>query len=613
VLCGINYYYSVSPSGNFLFYGDIFGKIVALEIASFKPTTEAPTEAPTKGPAVETEPDEEEESVPPPSEAEEDTTKDTSYPTWSPVAVVPAPSPVALPKPEPNIDAVPSDDDDTNLIEMDDDEVQYPTIITNPGDSSEQTESELAAAAAGGEGETKSFFSNQIMVILVAVCGGLALAIVAILLVQRARTMKKTNRKPTDHVPMQPEEDGEDWSEAQDEYEEACRRDEEETLREIVGMAAKTPGKSKRSKKQKKMSPKTPSTLASIEECPGENELSFVSDATPKNLEKSFDISFMEGASKEVTFTQAQAQKDNENHQDANNISRESDTPPELTGVEVVSKSAVTTPKEATRYTMASPGPAPELADCSIDVMSVDGSLYLDDDSYLQGSKFDVASLSQYSMASTTEGNSELGSYYPGDEGSIRYEAANPGDQYMKPPRVASPLLQRNLSPEVTDYLRRNESTMPPNLMTPRTAYVDPNPTTTSPMTPPSGGSGADVDRDAVRAGQSVRPGGSDRLGRKDSKNRSRTPSPPRPPVDAEDDAEPEDAWSSFLSELARAEREFFSPSFKKKNAVPEERPSSPPPPPPPSYPPPDSAQGAAPPPPPPPDPPAGKHRKMLM
>lgn len=592
---------------------------MALEVADYKASTNAPTTTPTAKP-VEIEPEEEVElPVDPP--------KETATPTGSPV--VPAtPAPVTVV--EPNIDNVPFDAED------DDKALEYPTTLVDAGNDMQENNSEFSAAAAAadnGEDDDESFFSNDIMIILVAVCGGLALAIIVLLIAQKARNLKSNNSKPADHTLVAREDDGKDYNNDQEEYEEACRRDEEETIQEIVDLASKTPpNKGKRnSKKQKKSSPMTPSTLASIEECPGEAELSFVSDATPKNLEKSFEASLVEAASKgacqgvsqEVTLTEARdqmsARDSSEQEKDAS-ISDEADVPPTLSGVEVV-KSEVFKPKPQSRFAIS---PVPS-TDCANDIMSVDGSLYLDDDSYLQGSKFDVASLSQYSVASTLEGNnSEVGSHYPGEEGSIRYEAAHssgPGDQYMQPPRVASPLLRSNLSPQVENYLRRSESSMSPNPMTPKNAYV-PSPTSplsTSPVTPPSGGSGAGgaFDRESVRKGQSVRPGGQGRSREPaENKSRGRTPSPPRPPVGTEDVDEPEDAWNSFLSELAKAEREFFNPNLgqKKQNEPGNGRPSSPPPPPPPGPPPNSSTQGPPPPPPPPRDPPVGgRHRKLLL
>ena len=91
----------------------------------------------------------------------------------------------------------------------------------------------------------------------------------------------------------------------QDEYEDECRRDEEETLREIVNAPA-TPeqavSKKVTSKQKQKGSPATPATLASIEESPAECELSLVSskDASPagtpprKKLENAFDDSLLD-------------------------------------------------------------------------------------------------------------------------------------------------------------------------------------------------------------------------------------------------------------------------------------------------------------------------------
>lgn len=168
--------FSVSPSGNYLYYGDIFGKIVALEIASFRPATPEPTPEPTAVPTkaviVEPEPEPEAEVVVTAPQAVEEISN-TDYPTWSPV--IPAtPSPVAKPQPDSDIDSIPYDEsleDEEDEEEDDGSGLQYPTNLV-PGSEQAQTDSELSAAnAVDGNEETKSFFSSEIMVILVAVCG----------------------------------------------------------------------------------------------------------------------------------------------------------------------------------------------------------------------------------------------------------------------------------------------------------------------------------------------------------------------------------------------------------------------------------------------------------
>lgn len=681
--------FSVSPEGTMLYYGDVFGKIVALEIADF--TTPAPTKLPTQKPvaivAEVSKPKPEPQPEPTPKPTTPPTTapvaepvKRTPSPTISPAMVVPVTAPVLPPVPVPNIDTVAFNEEQETgwpTLGYNDDDASRPVVEPNvitvvDVDGQEQNDSpnsELTASAAidSDEGDT-SFFSNEIMIILVAVCGGLAMAIVALLVAQKARTMKSNNnnntKKPMEHMLVSPEDDGKDWNNAQDEYEEECRRDEEETLREIVGSTPTKAPKRGSKKQQKRMSPMTPSTLASIEESPAENELSFVSDATPeaatpkKNLAKSFDASLPAEAGLEVTLNEARAQKDDKiplgstpkgtesnsnlritrlgsgvsnsnegsshlgsgsGQNNNNNVQLDNDgfplldnrgtpkvetqAPPELSSVEVIPKTAKPAQQQV-RRTM-SPGPSaypPADTAAANDIMSVDGSLYLDDDS-----KFDVASLAQYSVASTTDGASaELGVHYPGDGSSIRYEAASPGDQYMMPPRIASPLVARSISPEVADYLKRSQSAMAPNPMTPKGTFISKDmssPVSTSPMTPPSGENAKEV-----RKGQSVRPGGSSRS--RESSTRGRSPPPPQPPV-KDEASEPEDAWSSFLSELANAEKEFFNPSFnKKKTNKGQERAQSPPPPPPPDEPHP--ADPSAPPPPPP-DPPIGRHRKLML
>jgi hypothetical protein len=627
---------SVAPSGNTLYYGDIFGKIVALDIAAFEstavpavavlPETAPPvplevvtvkTDAPTSRPTLATTPKPAPLVTTTVIESESTGPDKTSTPTWGPLeASWPTRSPILQQS------TIPFANGDTaapNGVGSEDLEVndtgEKDTVIST------------SAAVDAEEKSNDSFFSNDVMIILVAVCGGLALAIIVLLFTQRIRSCKRSNQKSNrNHEPIAGDEDGKDWHNAQDEYEEACRKNEEDTIREIVSLAPQTPSKKakspkKSSKKQKKPSPVTPSTLASIEESPAECEVSFVGDASPKNLEKSFDASLIEAKnnSHAASLTEAPLPAKSVVYsmiEPVNRTVEATSEPTELLSVEVVAKKDVgKPPKPAGR--VKSPEIPTESSDYA-DIMSVDGSLYLDDDSFLQGSKVEVVSLSQFSAASSRDGSSGIGTSYS-VEGQLRYEAAdssNSEEPFMQAPRVSSPLL-RPLSPAVADYIRRNQSPLAPSPTTPggflqaeRTETMSP-----SPVTPPSEGGDSPaqeresaLEKHSLRAGQSVRPGGSEERSSRSRKrvsdtrasdpSRCRSPSIPRPPVEAGPHDEPEDAWNSFLSELAKAEREFFNPSFSSKGNKNnnKERPQSPPPPPPPDSPPPSPSRGAYPP-----------------
>ena len=556
----------------------------------------------------------------------------TDSPTWAPtVASVPVlpPAPVT----ENNVDADLGSTSNSNAN-------TGSGLVVDMQDEATIGSSAAMNTAAEDDGDT-SFFANQIMIILVGVCGALAVAIIMLLVVQKVR-----NSKPSDTSKNTPvsQDDAKEWDEAQGEYEEECRRVEEETLQEIVGSnEMKTPTKGKRPpKKQKKISPKkmppvTPSTLASIEESPAECEISLIADkdAPKKNLAKSFDGVSVEEASKkeEKKWGKAESQEVEWNKpieskavepqinsvdssdgasDTRSSFSAASSVKAELNSVEVV-KSPTMPPtvqqhKESVRRTIS---PETTMSDAANDLMSVDGSLYLDDDSFAQG-KVEVASLSQFSLASSRDGNSQFSAQYSAGDGAT--------ERYMQPPRQASsPLLRPSLSPEVTDYLKRNQSTLNPNPMTP-TGYIESGQRamSTSPMTPSSDTERSREEgstkfgRDVARAGQSVRSGGAGptsavKMGRGREPPAARTESPPpRPPVKTEPD-EPEDAWNSFLSELARAEREFFSPpaSSTPVSSKPTQhgRAQSPPPPPPPATPPPQN----------PPDPPTAKSGTRRM
>ena len=603
--------YSVSSTGNMLYYGDIFGKIVALEIAQF-----------------ETVPPAKEETAPPTAVAPvvEEVVDSTESPTWAPGDLV------VVPEVEEN--ATPPGDTDFES------ETGSGTVAV-PSDSS-TTELGASAAANSEAGEPESFFSNDIMIILVAVCGGLALAIIAVLFAKKIRSRSgKPAEKTKNEKCVLDKGDQKGWTNAQDEYEDECRRDEEETLREIVNTPT-TPNQSgsttRTPKKQKqKLSPATPATLASIEESPAECETSFAGSnpsptGTPprKNLETAFEESLldkMEEKKEESLLEKSAATRgaqeysaavpDDETGADVSMCSKNS-VPHDLESVEVVANGGSSVISMPSIRSAKSPNTVPGYQDtCANDLMSVDGSLYLDDDSLFQG-RAEVASLSQYSVASTTDGGSQLAGTDAVEEGEMRFVSANsgaPGSHYLQPPRVASPSLTSGLSPEVKEYLRQNQSISPtpmtPGYIPSQTTSPQSNASPISPLSDAGKSPSESVGRELARAGSSVRKGGS--FGHRQSRGQessspvaeasssSRTASPPpQPPMETED--EPEDAWNSFLSELAKAERQFFNPTFSGKKKKKQERAQSPPPPPPP-YSPPGSPIQAPPPPPPPPPP----------
>lgn len=646
--------FSVSSNGNMVYYGDIFGKIVALEIAEFSDATVAPTDAPTKEGTVT--PTKDETSSPTTITLIETTIVEdtTDSPTVAPPDLV-VPD-LVVPVPEETTEP-PQD------VEFVSETGSGTVVIPTPTDPS-TTELEASSQVNNEQQEdSESFFDNQMMIILIGVCGGLAIAIISIMLAQRYRSGKPTESAKDDAELVLDEGNTKGWANGghdggQGDYEEECRRDEEETLREIVGVPT-TPvkdGLAKQASKNKKESSPgaatTPATLASIEESPTECEVSFVSDNSPTGTptRKNLDVAFV-SASLPVnkdearklallgTTSTAQELLDEEIPEIETvaslSMCSNNSAAQDLHTVEVVASSGASVRSQASmaRRTM-SPATVPEYDEYmsnANDLMSVDGSLYLDDDSLFQG-RAEVGSLSQYSVASSTrDENSEVASRHStmenGDMQFISANGAAPGAQYMQPPRkLSSPLLKSNLSPEVAEYLRKNQS-ISPNPMSPE--YIDPSGATspTSPISPLSDAGKSpqsnDAGRELAHAGSSVRRGGpgitrrsssceelpeTDAQATSTSSSRSDSP-PPQPPVETAEAAEPEDAWNSFLSELARAERDFFNPSFggkkkTKENAQPE-RSQSPPPPPPPG-----SPDEQTPPPPPPPDPPVSKGRR---
>jgi len=587
-----------------IYYGDIFGKIHAIQIADFKDDPVTPTKDETLSPIT---------SSP---IAEEDIST-TGSPTFAPASDIPV------------IDLTTAPPKDTDI-----DSDMGSGAVVLPTESSTQIDAN--AAITEDSADVKDFFVNNLLIILIAVCGGLALAIVIVMLAQRARKGKAEATSKDNEVVLN-ESDEKGFAGAQNNFEDECRRDEEEFLASIPKTPEK-PGQRLVKPASKNHSPAavTPATLASIEESPAECELSFASGddsaggaPSPKKLDTTFVAVGLPTATKKEktdnTYSSSllktaisedeelvEALNDNAMAPEAtvnSSMCSNVNAPQDLESVEVIASSGGSVISHQSGRKSSTPVADPnEYYSASNDLMSVDGSMYLDDDSMFQ-SKIEVASLANYSVASSTQGGaSELDSaHYTAEDGQIKYVSSNGAAPTSNP--YLQPDLEALLSPEVAAYLRKNQN-ISPNPMTPTPEYVASSTKlrADSPMTPisPMSDTGklpSDCDgRILARSGSSARRSACSGQRRsirelspadQDSGNCSSSSNSvsPSPETHVKTNAEPVDAWSSFLNELAKAESEFFNPSFSSKTMQgrkQERTESSPPPPPPPESPPPE-------------------------
>lgn len=241
--------FALSPRGNILYYGDVFGRIVGVEVATF--VTPAPTGAPTKSPAP------------------------TGTPTRSPA---PTRESARVPTSGP-----------TSFLQG-----LFPT--TSPGTSLETN----AASSFNGEddGATAGLLAGIVIGGLVFI--GIAVCLVSQTLIPRKAKRsrgraKSVNESETrglkdphdedDNDDNDNDEDDDDYDEEASEYSEysleereysdvTVNSDNSDSIEVEVGDAYKTPSKRKirRKRSNKAKTPPTPATLASIAESIAEEE-----------------------------------------------------------------------------------------------------------------------------------------------------------------------------------------------------------------------------------------------------------------------------------------------------------------------------------------------------
>jgi hypothetical protein len=213
---------SLAPTGNVIYYGDIFGRIVALEVANYE--TEAPSPAPSALPS-----------------ASPSISPTTSFaPSLQPSA-----SPTGIPSASPTEKVV----------------VGGGAAPTGAPPSVFQTPGALAAEGEGGD-STKDDSNNLAMIVAVALSGALLFTVILLLI---ARSRNRETKKDVIEL----------GSDAEDDLESApttgtitATSDSVEV--EVLGGASVFSPKQRKSrkKKNKSRSPSTPQTLESIEEVP---------------------------------------------------------------------------------------------------------------------------------------------------------------------------------------------------------------------------------------------------------------------------------------------------------------------------------------------------------
>jgi hypothetical protein len=235
---------SISSSGNLLYFADIFGKITALQVATFAtlaPTTPAPTtQTPTSSPVT------------------------FSPVTFSPLTFVPV-LPLTLAPSVLSVSIAPTTSP-TSVVQ--------PTPTQNSGsnptgEDSLPTSGNQANSAVDNPGSSPD--KNQILVYaLIAIFAGCG--VVAIVFFALFMRKRKKSKEQVDEVRKEIKSKKQ-WKEQQRQFEEECGRKELEMLTEIgaAPSMAKTPLKRSSSKKFNDPLDRTPTTLASIEEFPNED------------------------------------------------------------------------------------------------------------------------------------------------------------------------------------------------------------------------------------------------------------------------------------------------------------------------------------------------------
>ena len=244
--------HSVAPNGNVLYYGDIFGKIVALQVASFE--TSAPTVSPTATPSTM------------PSAAPSFSAMPSSHPTSYPTRIEtsdPSGGPTSMPVPF--VSSAPTDR----------------TVPTTEGPTSDDLPSAFDARFVNAAQDDVSESSSSLLaIILGAGCGFLFLAATAFFVVGRRRRQDEKKRGDIVIVQEVPFYDLEDPEELGGD-ENSDDGNSLLAIEVIGGSTVYSPKKKKRKSKRKKKKPLTPSTLESIEEAPEAFDESHTPDNYP--------------------------------------------------------------------------------------------------------------------------------------------------------------------------------------------------------------------------------------------------------------------------------------------------------------------------------------------
>lgn len=256
--------FSVSKSGNFIYYGDIFGKIVALQVGSFEtpaptlPPVPAPTLPPTLPPLP----------APTPSPNPAPTLSPVPAPTLSPVPP-PTPIPSVVDTPEPSqLQPAGTTTDIPTPIVTPSTSGETPTTGDTPTATNEDTptsrDAPTSVNGAQNTAPTDSDDGSALGIIIGSVSAVMVVTALALLfLLRRKRRTKDMTEMERDIQASRA------FREKQLQYERECRLAEEATMADIVGPKPKTPPPPTRRSFKRRSAAQiagTPATLESIEE-----------------------------------------------------------------------------------------------------------------------------------------------------------------------------------------------------------------------------------------------------------------------------------------------------------------------------------------------------------
>jgi hypothetical protein len=236
---------SISSNGNFVYFADIFGKVTALQVATFPappPTTSVPVPAPTSVTIAPTSP------------------SPTSTPTAQPVTVSTGAPVGATTSQSPDNGSVPTGDSSSSGNQA--------SSINNPV-SSESKDQTLVYSLVG----------------VFAASAFVALAFFALIMMRKRKT-----REALEEMELQKEtETQRKWREQQRQFEQECRRQELEMLKEVGALPPTQPTPApttpkRPNKKSTETQDRTPPTLTSIEEFADED-----ASLTPAAVEEDLD------------------------------------------------------------------------------------------------------------------------------------------------------------------------------------------------------------------------------------------------------------------------------------------------------------------------------------